>query len=73
MNDSMRPRWITLVHEVTCLGCRKRVDPGYHAYSLTGSEGAVYCFGCGQVAERAMQQNAADRERNRRIIAGLPV
>lgn len=73
-NGYMEPCWIMLVDSTQqCLGCREDIYTGEQVYSLTGSEGAVYCGRCGPRAEQAMLQNATHRERERRIIAGLPV
>jgi len=67
----MQARWIRLIHEVRCIGCRRTIAAGLHIYSLTGSEYG-YCMTCGRVAEQAMKRNEAHRERERRIIRGCP-
>ena len=69
----MEPRWITTTAPTTCLACRHAILPGSRAYSLTGLDCDSYCAAHGARAETAMRQHEANRERERRIIAGLPV
>lgn len=69
MNES---GWIITCCPTICLSCRKAIAPGSRVYSLTGTDRDAYCEKHGPRAEAAMQQRERQKERLRRIIAGVP-